>query len=89
MFALDTAGPLAQVMRDLNECIGKTSLNFPESAQLMTEGQRFLGVVALGMADTQPARLIFKGQRDADLGTINVTLTFSILPLPPAEHEIG
>lgn len=89
MFALDTAGPLAQVMRDLNECIGKTSANYPDSAQLMTEGQRFLGVVALGKDDRQPARLIFKGQKDDDLGTINVSLTFSVLPLPPVETEIG
>ena len=80
MFSLDTAGPLDQVLADLNACIGQTVETFPESAQVMTEGQRFIGVLAIGKDGQQPARLTFNGTRDNDLNTMSVALTFSILP---------
>lgn len=80
MWRLDTTGPLSEVLADLNSCIGQTSIDHPESAQMMTEGQRFIGVMTLGVPSDRSARLVFCGTPDPDQGTLTVTLEFQILP---------
>lgn len=84
MWRLETTGPLWQVLATLNVCIGQTSQVHPESVQMMTEGQRFIGVMSIGVDENRSARLVFNGTPDPDQGTLTVTLEFQILP-PSAE----